>query len=199
MKNRMGLIIVLCLALPAFAQRQREEKRPEAARPAEAQHQAPQRSPEVQRVEQEHMPRANQGHLPPPPEKRQPTARPEPDRRDPIRTNNMPHVANDRWYGHDRPNDTRYRVARPYDRGRFEHVGPTYVYRVERFDPGLHRFWLPGNGYFDVASWDWPLASDWCWSCGEDYVVYDDPDHPGWYLLYNMHTGQYVHAMFMGM
>jgi hypothetical protein len=69
---------------------------------------------------------------------------------------------------------------------------------VERFDARFHRFWFPGGFGFEIAAWDWPLAADWCWNCGDDFVVYDDPDHPGWYLLYNMDTGVYVHVQYIG-
>src|SRR5690242_11795863 len=81
------------------------------------------------------------------------------------RVNSVPHVHDNRWYGHDRPNDQRYAIAHPYPHGRFEHFGPSYRYRVERFDLGAHRLWFPGGFSFEIASWDWDLASGWCWDC----------------------------------
>jgi hypothetical protein len=144
-------------------------------------------------------PRANQGRIPePPPRREEPHARPEQERRPTGHINTTPHVNNDHWYGHDRPDDRRYHVDHPFEHGRFEHFGASYRYRVERFDRDHHRFWFPGGFYFQIADWDWPLAADWCWDCGDDFTVYEDPDHPGWYLLYNIHTGGYVHVSYMG-
>src|SRR6267154_1623119 len=77
-------------------------------------------------------------------------------------------------------------------------LAPSYRYHIERFDPDHRRFWLPGGFYFEVASWDWPVCADWCWDCSDDFVVYDDTDHVSWYLLYNVHTGVYVHVSYMG-
>ena len=113
--------------------------------------------------------------------------------------NSVPHVANDHWYGHDRPNDPRYHLDHPFEHGHFANFGPSYRYSVVRIDANLHRFWLPGGYFFDIAAWDWPLVADWCWTCGDDFVVYEDPDHPGWYLLYNINTGAYIHVQYMGM
>jgi len=144
-------------------------------------------------------PRANQGHVPPPPAARpSPRARPEVERDKGGRANATPHVNNNHWYGHDRPNDPRYRLPHPFEHGHFEKFGPSYRYEVVRIDVGSRRFWLPGGFFFEVALWDWPICSDWCWNCGDDFVIYEDSDHVGWYLLYNVHTGAYVHVQYLG-
>ena len=153
----------------------------------------------AQRPEEHHEnPRANQGHIPQGPSpKRDVHAKPEIERHE-GRVNSIPHVNNDHWYGHDKPNDRRYVIAHPFEHGRFEHFGPSYRYKVLRFDRDHHRFWFPGGFGFEIAAWDWPLAADWCWDCGDDLTVYEDSDHPGWYLLYNIHTGVYVHVQYVG-
>jgi hypothetical protein len=199
MKTRLAfaMVLALVLALPALSQRAGEAQRPSEPRAAEPQRSAEPRSGETQRPVE--PPRANQGRIPAPPAPRESHAKPEPERRDGGRVNNTPHVSNDRWYGHDRPNDKRFHLDHPFEHGRFEHFGPSYRYRIARIDPNLHRFWLPDGFFFDIAAWDWALAADWCWTCdGDDFVVYEDPDHPGWYLLYNLHTGAYVHVLYMG-
>jgi hypothetical protein len=143
--------------------------------------------------------RANHGQIPAQPPKRELSARPEVERSAGGHVNSAPHVRNDHWYGHDTPTAKRYQLSRPFDHGRFERFGPSYRYNVVRIDPALHRLWLPGGYFFDIAAWDWPLAADWCWTCGDDFVVYEDVDHIGWYMFYNVHTGLYVHARYMGM
>ena len=180
MKLRMSILLVLAvlISFPAFSQR--GEEHGGGQRPA-------------------NFPRANQGRIPPPPPQRDNRhAAPEPERHEGGRTNNVPHVNNDHWYGHDRPDDKRYHFDRPFEHGRFEHFGPSVRYRVERIDRDHHRFYFPGGFGFEVAAWDWPLCADWCWDCEDDFVVYEDTDHVGWYLLYNVHTGHYVHVSYLG-
>jgi hypothetical protein len=172
------LVVALFMTLPALAQRPEERQGQE-------------------RHDNVH---ANQGRIPQaPPPKRDSHAKPEVEKHEGGRVNSVPHVANDHWYGHDAPNDKRYVIAHPYEHGRFANFGANYRYHVERFDRDHHRFWFPGGFSFEIAAFDWSVASDWCWDCpGDNLVVYDDPDHPGWYLVYNAQTGVYVHAQYLG-
>src|SRR5437899_6755561 len=124
MKRRLGLPVALVLVatLPVLAQRGQEHGQERG----------------------QDRPRANQGHVPQPPERRDnPHARPEPERHVTGHVNTTPHVNKDHWYGHDRPDDKRYHVEHAFEHGRFEHFGPSYRYRVERFAPDHRRFWLP--------------------------------------------------------
>ena len=110
-----------------------------------------------------------------------------------------PHVdSGQNWRGHDTgPGDHRYHVERPWSAGRFRGpIGHEHAYHIRRWDPRGHRFWLNG-AYFGVAPWDLAYASDWTWD-GDEIVLYDDPDHPGWYLAYNTRTGNYVHVEYGG-
>jgi hypothetical protein len=180
-KLSCGALVLAVFATLCMADESRPERvdRPEAREPS--------------------RPRANQGHLPPAPAARPDrTAAPRPELDERNRINSLPHVSHNEWYGHDRPDDPRFHLDHAYAHGHFTRFGPQYRYTVARFDPNLHRFWFTGGFFFEVAAWDWVLAADWCWTCGDDFVVYDDPDHPGWYLLYDVATGAYVHVQYLG-
>jgi hypothetical protein len=164
------------------------------AAPAVAQHDAAQRD-----AHSTTRPRANAGRLPQAPVRRSPKARPESEHIVGGYTNSLPHVSHDHWYGHAAPTAPRYHLAHPFSAGRFAHVGSAYRYPIVRMDLAAHRFWLPGGYYFEIASGEWPLVDSWCWDCGDDFAIYLDADHPGWYLLYNVHTGTFVHVQYMGM
>jgi hypothetical protein len=141
----------------------------------------------------------NGGHIPPPPPARpQGSARPEYHTYQNGRVDQRPHVDNNRWWGHEDRDDNRFHLDRPFEHGRFRDFGPDHRFRFARVDRDRHRFWFAGGFGFEIFPADWEFAEDWCWTCPDDIVVYEDPDHPGWYIIYNTETGVYVHAQYIG-
>lgn len=106
------------------------------------------------------------------------------------------HARNDQWVGHDTGrNDAHYHLDHPFEHGRFPGtIGRNRIYRIEGGGP--NRFWF-GGFYFTVAPYDFDLCGDWLWD-SDDIVIYDDPDHPGWYLAYNTRLGTYCHVEYLG-
>jgi hypothetical protein len=106
------------------------------------------------------------------------------------------HAKNDQWVGHNSgANDPHYRVDQPFAHGRFSGgFGPQHVFVLA--GGNRERFWF-ANFYWDVAAYDYNIVADWNWA-GDQIVIYEDPDHIGWYLGYNPRLGTYAHVEYLG-
>ena len=189
MKKLIGLLaVLLCCSLAAWAQRDQRDQRQQAGGARNAR-------PEVGR-----------GHIPAHgPEASRAPARPAAPERGGRRNfsdaqghPNAPHVhaTDDRWVGHDAGRgDRRFHLDRPWAHGRFPgDVGPRHVFRLE--GGNRERFRVEGF-FFSVAPFEFDYCADWLWD-SDDIIIYDDPDHIGWYLAYNVRLGIYVHVLFLG-
>jgi hypothetical protein len=110
----------------------------------------------------------------------------------------LPHVhaSNDQWVGHSSGRgDAHYHVDQAWAHGRFTGgFGREHVWQLG--GGNRERFWF-NNFFWDVAAYDYNIVADWNWS-GDQIVIYEDPDHEGWYLAYNPRLGTYAHVEYLG-
>ena len=110
---------------------------------------------------------------------------------------NAPHVhSNGQWVGHDTgKDDAHYHLDHLWEHGRFTGgFGRSHVWRIAGGNRERFRF---GGFYFGVAQYDYGFCDGWLWDT-DQVVIYDDPDHLGWYLAYNVRLGTYVHVQYFG-
>jgi hypothetical protein len=108
-----------------------------------------------------------------------------------------PHVdERGRWFGHG-VEAHHFALEHPWAHGRFTGgFGPRHVFLLA--GGGCDRFWFDSFA-FSVSPYEVGLGfcDGWLWN-RDRVVIYEDPDHVGWYLAYNVRLGRYLHVEYMG-
>jgi hypothetical protein len=104
-------------------------------------------------------------------------------------------------YEHRDWNYERDRMVRGqrFPNGRFDYDGGDVhrLFVAGAFDYRSRRVVLEDHSSWVVAAYDRDRCRDWHW--GRDkVVVYEDDIHSGWYVLFNVRVGAYLHVEYFG-
>lgn len=186
---QIALTALLVVSLPAFGQNNKHAEDRQQAPPSHGP--APVRAPRP--APPQHNEMHPQGKQPEQHDQAQPQQR---NFADKPGHPNVPHVDGNKWVGHDTgKGDSNYHLDKPWEHGRFTGgFGPSHRWRLAGGGPDRFTF---NNWNWSVAPADAGYCDGWNWD-SDDIVIYDDPDHVGWYLAYNVRLGTYVHVLFLG-